>query len=349
MLSSALVRSSVHRIGDTWEYGRMANPTVDAVARRLAELEHAPAATLLGSGTAAIVCALLSTTPPGCQIVAAREICADAHRVLTTVMPQLGRSVTFVAVTDLDGWADALALPAAVTAYVESVSNPTLRVAEIDLLAACATAHGARLVVDATAATPVCQRPLTLGAHLVVHSASKYLNGHSDVIAGVVCGCPASIDGVREAQIGLGAQLDPAAASLLERGLKTLDVRMARHDESAQAVAGMLAGDSQVEWVRRPRHRLLSAGTGLIALKPRAGINPELMLVGLQLVRAAPTFGGTESLAYAPHADARADRDWLAHVDDGLIRVSVGLEPSAEIAADLIQALETAGAEVAAR
>ncbi len=333
-LSSPLIRSTALRQGGSWTYGRITNPTVDAVAGQVAELEGAAAGVLVSSGTAAIVCALLSTTPPGCTVVAASEVCSDAHRVLTRLLPELGRPVRFVPVADLDGWDVALAHPGALTAYCESVANPTLAVADVDQIAAVARRRGARLVVDATVATPLGQRALELGAELVVHSASKYLNGHSDVIAGVVCGSQAAIDGVREAQTALGAAVDPAAAALLERGMKTLEVRTQRQSQTARELAAQLSASGQVEWARTASHRLLSQTPGLVALRPSAPWD----LSRCRHIREAPTFGGTETLAYQPHGDPHADSDWLEGVEPGLVRLAVGLEAPELIAADLLRA-----------
>ncbi len=171
---------------ETWWYTRLGNPTVDAVAARVAALEGAEAAQAFASGMAAITATVMTAVPPGGRIVAARELYGEAFTLLANVVPASGRSVSFVAMTDLDGWRRELA--GADAAYVETLSNPMLRLADLPAIARLAHEAGATAIVDSTFATPVNVRPLEHGFDLVLHSATKYLGGHSDLMAGVVTG-----------------------------------------------------------------------------------------------------------------------------------------------------------------
>ena len=350
-LLTPLVRSAAHLVDGEWEYARFCNPTVDAVAARVARLEGAAGALLFSSGTAALVSALLAVTEAGQTVVASGEVCADAHRALERELPRLGRRVVWTAAADLAGFASAVASPEAGAAYAESISNPGIRVAAVDALAAVAADAGRPLVVDGTLATPVNQRALELGAELVVHSAGKYLNGHGDLVAGAVAGRGPALEAVRELQWGTGACLDAGAASLLERGLRTLELRMQRHNRSAAAVARRLARHPQVEWLRHPAlpdhpdaavaGRVLSGGSGLLAFRAAGGPDrAERLMAGLRTVGTAPTLGGLDSLAYVPALDRRAEPGWLRGLPPGLVRLSVGVEPPELIAADIEQALE---------
>jgi cystathionine beta-lyase/cystathionine gamma-synthase len=358
-LVTPLVRASAHADdAGWWRYSRFSNPTVEAVAARIAALEGAPAGALVASGTAAIACALLAATPPGGIVVAAREVCGDALMVLSRQLPELGRRVTFVDVDDLDGWSAALAASDATAAYAETVSNPGLRIADVPAIAAAARAGGAVLVVDATLSTPINQRPLDHGAALVVHSAGKYLNGHADLVAGAIAGHEPGVTAVREVAQRLGASLDPGAASLLERGLKTLGIRMQRHAATALAVAEHLAGSAAVRGVRYPHllghpdrrlaARLLRGGSGVIAFTLRDGDVAARTFAGaLRLIGRAPTLGAAESLIWLPGID-RHPAEMTAVAAPGFVRLSVGLEDAGDLIDDLRHALAAAGSAVRA-
>lgn len=320
-------------------YSRLANPGVEAVAAAIAGLEGSGAGLLFSSGTAATTAVVLALVPPGGTVVAAREVCADSAHLLAREIPRMGRHVVFVPVADLDAWRTALAAGASM-AFVESVSNPGLRVADLDGIAAAAHDVGAVTVVDSTLATPVNLRPHEHGCDLVVHSASKYLNGHSDVIAGSVSGPDSLVGRVRRVQWATGSCLDPGAAALLARGLRTLSLRMSAHNRNGLLIARFLQGHPEVEWVLHPllethpdaalARRLLDGGAGMVLVRPRGGFDRARLLLGaLRLIRPAPTLGGLESLAFLPGDD---------HVS-GALRLSVGVEDADDILADLDQAL----------
>ncbi len=348
-ISTPIERATADHERDGPRYSRFANPTVDAVAERIAALEGADSAVLVASGSAAIACSLIASTPPRGTIVAAAEVCGDAAALLTEQLPLLGRFVRFVPVDDLEAWRAALA-GGATTAYVETISNPGLRVADVPRISAIATETGSRLVVDATLSTPVNQQPLAQGADLVVHSAGKYLNGHGDLIAGTVAGGASTVAAVREVVQRLGACADPAAAFLLERGLKTLTLRMERHGASALLVARRLQAVTGVSDVRHPAlpnhpdsavaQRLLSGGSGVIRFTFDGG-GPAAGRFGaaLRLIGRAPTLGTAESLAWLPGIDRHASEPTASVTDRGMVRLSVGLEDPADIVADLDAAL----------
>ena len=339
-LCAPVYRSTAYDGAGEPGYSRLSNPGVDAVAAGVAELEGAEAGLLFSSGTAATTAVLLALVPAGGTLVAAREVCADTAHLLDHEISRLGRAVRSVPVEDLDAWRRALAAGASL-ALVESLSNPGLRVADVAAVSEIARSAGAVTAVDSTLATPVNLRPLEHGAGLVLHSASKYLNGHSDVIAGAVCGPGSLVARVRRVQWATGSCLDPGAAALLGRGMRTLHLRMQAHNRNGLLVARFLQGHPEVDSVRHPlleshpdaavARTLLRGGSGMVLLRPGGGAERARRLVGaLRLVRAAPTLGGLETLAFLPG-------------DDGL-RLSVGVEDPDDIVADLDRALTSTAA-----
>jgi cystathionine beta-lyase/cystathionine gamma-synthase len=339
----------------TWAYSRVANPTVELVAARVAALERVEAAALLGSGSAALLAALLAAVPPGGRLVASRLLCADAHRLLTRDLPGLGRAVTFVDLDDIPAWRSAV--PGADALFVEALSNPMLRVADLPTLAALGQEHGALLVVDATLACPVNICAAAHGADLVVHSATKVLNGHSDVTAGAVAGSARVLDRVRPQIEMLGACLDPAAAFLLERGLKTLVLRVERQNATALLVAEALERHPAVATVSHPHlrshpdeplaRRLLGGSAGMVTIRVGGGDRGAARVVrGLGLIRPAPTLGGVESLAVTASGGSPAVLDAPGRrrvgILPGTIRLSLGVEDARDLLADLDQALRAA-------
>jgi cystathionine beta-lyase/cystathionine gamma-synthase len=329
---------------------------VEAVAARLAALEGVEDATLLASGSAALLATLLAAVPPGGRLVASRMVCGDAHRLLTRDLPALGRDVALVDVDDAEGWrreggtADAL--------FVEALSNPMLRVADLPLLARVAAHGDALLVVDATLATPVNLRPAEHGADLVVHSATKALNGHCDLTAGAVAGPADLVARVRGQAEVLGACLDPGAAFLLERGLKTLVLRVERQNETARSVARVLAARTDLQAIHPelPSHpdqalarRLLGGTAGLVSLQVDGDERRAARVVRrLALIGAAPTLGGVESLAVAVSTGSHASLDVRerrrAGIPPRVVRLSLGIEDAADLIGDLEQALDAVAA-----
>lgn len=344
-----------------WAYSRIANPTVAEVASRMAALEATEDALLTSSGTSALLAALLGVVPAGGVLATSTLVCGDAYRLLMRELPALGRRVALIDHDDRRAWESAAF--AADAFLVESVSNPTLRVADIEGLAAIARRRSVVLVVDSTLATPVNLRPAGLGADLVVHSATKALNGHGDVTAGVVAGSREALAPVRDAADGLGACLDPGAASLIERGLKTLSLRVERQNETARIVARTLAGHGAVAGVCHPelafhpdhelaRH-ILGGTAGLVTLRLHGGAEAaDRFLGGLRLVGLAPTLGGVESLAMRPWVSSHAALPWAARrragIRPGMIRLSLGIEDAGELLSDIEGALDAASSPVVA-
>ena len=286
-------------------YSRLSNPGVDAVAAGVAELEGAEAGLLFSSGTAATTAVLLALVPAGGTLVAAREVCADTAHLLDHELSRLGRAVRSVPVEDLDAWRHALAAGASL-AFVESLSNPGLRVADLAAVSEIARSAGAVTAVDSTLATPVNLRPLEHGADLVLHSASKYLNGHSDVIAGAVCGPGSLVARVRRVQWATGSCLDPGAAALLGRGMRTLHLRMQAHNRNGLLVARFLQGHPEVELGPAPSAR--------VAPGRRGGAHPSARRLrdgaaSAGRRRRASAAAGRRAAARPRRADARRARE----------------------------------------
>jgi cystathionine beta-lyase/cystathionine gamma-synthase len=339
-----------------WLYSRLENPTVVAAERKVAALEGADAALCFASGMAAISAALLSTLRAGDGLLIADTLYGDATRFCREV---LGRFGVRVEVAPLDRLAEAAASasPGTRALYFETPTNPTLRVVDVPAVAEACRRRGLLSILDATFATPVNLRPLGHGVDLVVHSATKYLNGHCDHLAGALAGRAALVDEARKARRILGANLDPAAAYDLLRGMKTLEVRMLRHNETALRLARALEHHPRVSRVHYPlldshpdaalARRLLRGGGGVLSLDVRGGYEAAARVHdALQLFARATSLGGVESLASIPvissHRSATPDELRAQGIERGTLRLSVGLEDPGDLEADLRQALERA-------
>jgi cystathionine beta-lyase/cystathionine gamma-synthase len=335
------------------------NPNHLATAARIASLEGAEDAVLVASGNAACALALLSCARAGTRIVAQQELYGGTHRLLDRELPRLGIECEYVPL-DAD-WTAALIQPAAAL-LMELPVNPTLRVPDIQAASAAARAAGVPLIVDATFATPVNFRALEHGADLVFHSATKYYGGHSDLTAGVVAGSAARVAEVRELLKSFGPVLDPHAVWLLDRGIKTLAVRMARHNENGSTIARWLEAHPGVERVFYPalpshpdheRARALMSGFGgVVSFVVKGGDEAAVRLTqALRLMCVAPSLGGVETLVSMPrftsHSALSREQRHAAGIVDGFIRLALGIEDSADLIADLEQALAaTQSAEV---
>jgi cystathionine beta-lyase/cystathionine gamma-synthase len=338
-------------------YTRFGNPTVAWAADAVARLEGAEAAVMTSSGMAAIATTLLSLCRAGDRVVAARELYGDTRDLLVRDLPALGVRVEFVAAADLGQWQAALAAGPAAVAYAETLSNPQLRVLDVPRVAELAHRHGARLVVDNTFASAFCVQPLALGADVVVHSATKFLNGHSDVVAGAVVADPGTVREVQRRVVTFGTCLDPHAAFLVARALHTYELRLACQAEGAARIARWLEGaHDDVAWVRYPglashpdaavAERTWRPGRrgAMVAFVVRGGNHRAArFLRALDLVREATSLGGVETLISAPHNSSqfsysREELD-LAGIEPGMVRLSVGIEPADDLLADLDQAL----------
>jgi methionine-gamma-lyase len=334
-------------------YGRWANPTVDAVGTVIATLEGAEATACFASGMGAIFGAVLSCVEAGDHIVAASQLYGGTHGLFGHILPKLGMSVTKVDVHDHAALERAFRNNTKVL-YCETLGNPTLDVADLDALSAMARAHGATLIVDSTFTPPSIIRPVEHGVDLVVHSATKYLSGHSDVIAGVVSGKADAIARIKLLSTELGAVLAPFEAWLLGRGVQTLALRTDRICDSAMRVARALESHPKVARViypglqSHPDHdlakRLLGERFGgMLAFDVGTADAGRRLLERVQVCGPAASLGGTKTLVVHPKSVTHTQLDAAglaaAGITEGMIRLSVGIEDADDIVADLEQAL----------
>lgn len=332
-----------------YDYSRAGNPTRDAYEACLAALEGAKHGIAFGSGCAATTSILL-TLSAGDHVLVGDDVYGGTFRIFDKVVKQLGIDASFLDLSDLDAVKRAIR-PNTKLLWAETPSNPMLKIFDIAKLAELAKAAKLRFVVDNTFATPALQQPLALGADLVVHSATKYLNGHSDVVSGIAATNDAELaERLHFLQKAVGAVPSPFDCYLVLRGLKTLAVRMARHVATAQAIAEHLSGHAQVERVyypglpSHPGHALASRQMkgpgGMISFDLRGGLPAATaFLKATQLFVCAESLGGVESLAEHPaimtHASVPAEARRALGIGDGLIRLSVGIEGQADLLADL--------------
>jgi cystathionine beta-lyase/cystathionine gamma-synthase len=349
-------------LDEIW-YGRFRNPTVDVAGEEIRRLEGAEAAFMTASGMGAIATTLLTLVRAGDRIVAARQVYGDTRDLLVRDLPAWGFDVVQVDALDLDAWRAAVAGGPTRLVYVETLANPQLDLADLPAIAEIAHSVGAVLVVDNTFATPYSVQPLELGADVVVHSATKFLNGHSDVIAGVVAG---RFDHVRDVQrrvITLGTCLDPHAAYLVWRGLQTFELRLSRSNATARELAIALAAREDVVRVRHPslpdyeradvadrvlrRDRDGFRAGAMVSFTVAGGDQRALrMMRSLQIACEATSLGGVETLVSTPfnssHFSLSPEERRAARIDVGMVRVSCGVEPTDLLIDDFLHALDAA-------
>jgi cystathionine beta-lyase/cystathionine gamma-synthase len=357
-VSSPIVQSSTftNPVGSSDEvlytrYGN--NPNQVSLARRLAALEGAEAAIFLGSGMGATALAHLAILAPGDHLVSSDWIYGGTRRLFQGQFGRLGIEVSFVDPANPRGWKRHLRSTTRAV-FVETPTNPLMRIIDLEPLASLCHTEGIALIVDSTFASPVNLRPLELGADVVIHSATKYLNGHSDVIAGAVAGTEEVVEEVRQLMHVWGPALDPHAAWLVERGLKTLDVRMARHNANGLAFAEWAAGVpafTRVHYPGLPSHPdhataalQLDGFGGMVSLELEGGAPAaERMLRRLRIAQHAPSLGGVETLVSEPrltsHAALTPQQRAAQGIPDGLVRVSLGIEDVEDLIADFTRAL----------
>jgi len=338
---------------DRFIYTRYGNPTQWAVQEKLAALEGAESAIVFSSGMAAITSTVLTLMDKGAHVVASNELYGGTYNLFNQELPSLGMSATLADPRD-PAAIEAAIQPSTQILYFEAITNPLLKVIDIPRLAEIAERRQLRLVIDATFATPIACRPLEHGADIVVHSASKYLNGHSDLIAGVAAGSRKLIDQIWPRMLTYGGCLDPHACFLLERGLKTLAIRMKAHEQSALALARYLEAHARIRRVlypllpSHPDHavasRLLDNGTGNVTFVVEGGDEAALgLLDALAIPKQATSLGGVESLISLPFNTSQAgftprQREAMG-IDPGCVRLSVGIEDPEDLIADFDQAL----------
>jgi cystathionine beta-lyase/cystathionine gamma-synthase len=331
------------------------NPTQIALQTGIAALEGAEAALVLASGMAAIATAILSVCSAGDHLIAAADLYGGTIRLLDDDVPRLGIEVSTVEGYDVATWQAAIR-PTTRMMIWEAIANPLLRVPDGPALARLARERGIVSLVDATFATPFNQRPLEFGVDLVMHSATKYLGGHSDVIGGVLAGSAERVEAAVEKMRSLGGSIDPHAAFLIERGVKTLALRMERHNANGVAIAEFLSGHPRVERVwypTLPDHpdravaaRVLRGAGGVVSFEPRAtGEQAAALAAGFRWMRLAPSLGGVESLVSLPiqtsHRYLDASERKRRGISDRLIRLALGIEAAEDLMADLDHALAT--------
>ena len=368
-LSTPIYQTSTFEVTDMEEqvratptdhfYTRYGNPTHTVAENAIAELEGAEAALLFASGMSAITTTVLALTKAGDHIVAQRDIYGGATKFFTQWLPKFGVEVTLVDTTDYQQHAKAIR-PNTKILHLESPTNPTLRVVDLKKVAAVAKQHGITTLIDSTFATPINCRPAEFGIDLVMHSGTKYFGGHADLICGIVAGRRDLIDTIHGTRTTLGCNMDPHAAWLLLRGIKTLAVRVHRQNDNALQVAQFLKGHPKVRSVSYPfleghPQRALAmeqmrGGGGVLSFEVEGtGEDACRFAEALNLFTLAPSLGGVESLVTIPvitsHAMIRPEEREKMGVTEQLVRLSVGVEHVDDLIADLEQAFSVVKGE----
>ncbi|MGZ6266654.1 MAG: trans-sulfuration enzyme family protein [Candidatus Limnocylindrales bacterium] len=364
--SAAFSSGTAAELGDVltgaipgYAYSRIDNPTTSALSDAVAELEGAETGLAFATGMAAIHAAIVSVVRSGQTIVATQAVYGTTRDLLVRVLGGLGVKTEFVDPTDFAAVDAALATTGSPVLYVETVSNPTIIVSDISALAEIAHRHGAKLLVDNTFATPYACRPIERGADLVMHSATKYLSGHADVLAGVVVGSRERIDALRPILVDVGGALAPLAAFLVLRGLPTLALRMDRHSETAMDLAAWLEGRDQVERVyypglpNDPGHevatRQLEVFGGMFAFELAGGrAAGQAFLDAMRVSERTASLGAFRTITSHPASTTHRQLDAAAlrasGIAPGLLRCSVGLEDVDDLREDFELGLAAAGA-----
>jgi cystathionine gamma-synthase len=336
------------------EYGRYGNPTVAAAEAKLANLDSGEAACLFSSGMAAVTTTLLGLLSAGSHIIMTDDCYRRTRQFVTKFLARYGVEATQVPMGDYEAM-EAAIRPNTRIILSESPTNPYLRVLDLEKLVAIAQKHNLKTIVDSTFATPINQRPLEFGVDFVVHSATKYLGGHNDLLAGVVIGSDYMVSGIRDMQGVLGAVSDPHTAYLLLRGLKTLDLRVQRQNETADKVAHFLAKHPAVRRVYYPG--LVSHPDYEVAIEQMSGfggvvsfeLETDLEGTGrfidqLRIPYIGPSLGGVEALveqvALVSYYELSTEERAEIGISDSLVRLAVGIESADDLLADLAQALD---------
>jgi cystathionine beta-lyase/cystathionine gamma-synthase len=342
-----------------YAYSRIDNPTTAALAAAVAELEGAESGLAFATGMAAIHAAIVSTVHAGQTLVATRAVYGTTRDLLVRVLGGLGIATEFVDPTDRAAVDAALAATGAPVLYVETISNPTIVVSDITALAEVAHRHKALLLVDNTFASPYACRPIERGADLVMHSATKYISGHADVLAGVVVGSRERIDALRPILVDVGGALAPLAAFLVLRGLPTLALRMERHSETALELATWLGGRDGVDRVyypglpSDPGHavavRQLDVFGGMLAFELSGGREAgRAFLDAMRIAERTASLGAVRTITTHPPSTTHRQLDaaalQAAGIAPGLLRCSVGLEDVEDLREDFELGLAAARA-----
>ncbi|MBZ0276367.1 MAG: PLP-dependent aspartate aminotransferase family protein [Anaerolineae bacterium] len=339
---------------DREEYGRYGNPTVDSVERKLAKLDNADAAVLYGSGMTAVTSLLLSVLPTGSHIIMTDDCYRRTRQFALTFLQRLGIETSVVPMGDYEAIEAAIIKRKTRFIISESPTNPYLRVANLERIADIGRRHKIQTLIDSTFATPVNQRPIDWGIDYVLHSATKYLSGHNDLLAGVVVGRADRIAALKDSRGILGGIPDPHTAFLLERGLKTLALRVAQQNQTALAAARFLESHPKIERVwypgleSHPDHAVAAAQMtgfgGVISFEVAGDLRTTGNFIDrMQIPYIAPSLGGVESLIEQPaivsYYDKTTEERLALGIKDNLVRFAIGIEDTDDILNDLDQAL----------
>lgn len=339
---------------DGYIYTRIGNPTTTALEENVAQLENGFGATAMASGMGAVSTVYLALLSAGDHMVSTDSVYGPSLGLMEKHMSRFGVQSSYVDTSDIENLRKAIK-PNTKLVYIESPSNPAMSVTDIKGAAEIAHAAGALLVVDNTFASPHLQKPLDLGADVVLHSVTKFINGHADIVGGIVVAKTEALHKqLRAMLVNLGANMDPHQSYMVSRGLKTLALRVERAEENARKVAPWLEAHPQVAWVRyiglpsHPQHELAKrqmTGFGsMIAFELKGGIEAgRIVMDNVRLAGLAVSLGGVETLISHPasmtHAGMARENRLAAGITDGLVRLSVGIEDVEDILADLDQAL----------
>jgi cystathionine beta-lyase/cystathionine gamma-synthase len=362
-LSSVFVMPEVEELrryaagkSDAYMYTRFANPTVRVAEEKLAALEGAEDCVVTSSGMSAIASAVMAVCSAGDEIVSMLDIYGGTLKLHETVLTRFGITTRFVPFDEL-GRIERYFTRRTKLLFLETPTNPTLRCVSVEKLSAAGRKRGATVIVDSTFATPVLLKPLALGADMVVHSVTKYLGGHSDVTAGAICGSRELMAAVRDVMKSMGGNLDPGAAYMMIRGLKTLQLRVERACENAEIVAIFLREHPKVARVFYPgfpengghdaaAREMNDFGMMVSFDLKGGGRSAERFINSLKLWYLAASLGGVESTVSYPvltsHQALSKERLKLLDVSPATVRLSVGIEHAADLVDDLEQALERA-------
>ena len=342
-------------------YTRWGNPTITLAEQTLAALEGTDSALVFASGMGAITTTILALLKAGDHIVAQRDIYGGVTKFLSEWLPKLGIETTFVDTTEYEQHARAIR-PKTKMLYLESPTNPSLHIVDMKKAAALAKQHGLISMIDSTFGTPINQRPVEYGIDLVMHSGTKYLSGHADLTCGVISGRRDLIEQIGETRKTLGNCMDPHAAWLLTRGLKTLAVRVARHNENALKVAEFVEQHAKVRRVHYPflkshpqyeiAREQMSGGSGMVTFEvDGSGDDARRVSEAMRIFTLATSLGGVESLVSIPvltsHAMISAEQRAEMGVTEQMVRLSVGIEAVEDLIEDLDRAMQVMGARVA--
>ena len=345
-------------------YSRMGNPTVEALEKCVAALEGGYAGLACGSGMAAIHTTFAVLLQAGDHLICSDAVYGPTCTLVETILPRFGIECTVMNTSDLAAVEQAMR-PSTKAVYIETPGNPTLVISDLEAVCDLAHSHGAKVIVDNTFMTPILQQPFRWGVDVVVHSLTKFLNGHADVVGGmIVVKDEAQYSTFRKTLNQLGGVLPPFESFLVHRGIKTLALRMQRHCENAAKVAEFLEQHHAIEWVRypglksHPQHEIackqMNGFGGMISFGLKGGIDVgRAMMNSIKFCGLAVSLGGVESLIQHPasmtHASMGAEARQRANISDGLVRVSVGIENVNDIIADLEQALAAATTPASSR